>query len=235
MTQESGAVEQTERRWIDRDAATERVDLGDGAWVDVVRRWIPEPDDVYEHLLATVLWKGSQLFRYDHMVEENRVGSWWARGKDMPLPHPALAEATRVLQHRYQVSFDGFALLQYRDGRDGQAFHRDTDMRYLEDTIIAVLSLGATRPWQLRPKAAKHTDAPGRGATHDLAPTSGDLLVMGGRCQAEWEHSVPYLGPQSTVSPRISIQWRFARPVGRPFQGGSYRAPLRYGRGAPLG
>jgi alkylated DNA repair dioxygenase AlkB len=219
-----------ERSWVDRDAAVERVDLGGGAWVDVVRGWIPEADEVHEHLLATVPWQGSALFRYDHVVEENRVGSWWARGKGMPLPHPALAEATRALQHRYQVTFDGFAMLQYRTGTDGQAFHRDTDMTYLEDTIIGILSFGATRPWLLRPRSAKHSEAPGRGATHDLAPASGDLLVMGGRCQAEWEHSVPYLGPRSTVGPRISIQWRFARPVGRPFQGASYRAPLHYGR-----
>ena len=93
-----------------------------------------------------------------------------------------------------------------------------------------MLTFGATRPWQLRPRSAKHTDAPGKGATHDLAPASGDLLVMGGRSQADWEHSVPYLGPQSTVGPRVSIQWRFARPVGRPFQGASYGAPLHYGR-----
>jgi alkylated DNA repair dioxygenase AlkB len=219
-----------DRTWVDRDASVERVDLGEGAWVDVVRGWIPDAGEVYEHLLREVAWQTSQLFRYDHLVEERRVGSWWARGKGMALPHPALAEATRVLQHRYGVTFDGFALLQYRGGTDGQAFHRDTDMKYLDDTIVAILSLGATRPWLLRPRTAKHTDAPGQGATHDLAPASGDLLVMGGRCQADWEHSVPYLGPQSTVGPRISIQWRFARPVGRPFQGGSYRAPLHYGR-----
>ena len=219
-----------DRAWIDRDAALERLDLGGGAWVDVVRRWVPDADEIHEHLLATVPWKGSQLFRYDHLVEENRVGSWWARDKGMPLPHPSLAEATRVLQHRYRVTFGGFAMLQYRSAADGQAFHRDTDMRFLDDTVIAILSFGATRPWLLRPRSQKHTDVPGKGATHDLAPGSGDLLVMGGRCQADWEHSVPYLGAASAVGPRISIQWRFARKVGRPSQGASYGAPLHYGR-----
>jgi hypothetical protein len=215
---------------VDRTVPYERIDLGGGSWVDLARGWLLQPGAVCEHLLATVPWATSQLFRYDHAVEENRVASWWSRGRGMPLPHPALAEATRVLQHRYSVSFDGFALLQYRSGADGQAFHRDTDMRYLDDTLIAVLSLGATRPWLLRPRAARHSLADGKGATHDLAPASGDLLVMGGRCQADWEHSVPYLGRQSTVGPRLSIQWRFSRPVGRPFQGGSYSRPLRYGR-----
>ncbi len=118
-------------------------------------------------------------------------------------------------------------MIQYRDGADGQAFHRDTDMRWLDDTLIVILTFGAQRPWLLRPKSAKHTDEPGRGATHDLSPASGDVLVMGGRCQADWEHSVPYL-PGTKIEPRISLQWRYARRTGRPFRGASYDAPLHY-------
>lgn len=213
---------------VDRGAAIERLDLGDGAWVDVGRSWLVGADGLFGHLRDEVAWQTSRLFRYDHAVEERRVGSWWKPGT--PLPHPALAEATRTLQHRYSARFDGFSMIQYRDGHDGQAFHRDTDMKWLDDTVIAILSLGATRPWLLRPRSSRHDHSPGRGATHDLAPEPGDLIVMGGRSQADWEHSVPYLGAQA-VSPRISIQWRFAKRTGKPFVGGSYRAPLSYGPG----
>jgi len=213
---------------VDRAVPFERLELGAGAWVDLARGWMEGAEDLYEHLLAEVPWQTSRLFRYDHEVEERRLGASWRSGT--PLPHPALAEATRLLQHRYQVQFDGFGMIQYRDGTDGQAFHRDTDMRWLDDTIIAILSLGAQRPWLLRPRTARHTDAPAKGATHDLAPAAGDLLVMGGRCQADWEHSVPYLRGGPPVGQRISIQWRFARRTGRPFQGPGYRAPLYYSR-----
>ena len=213
---------------VDRSVPIERLGLDDTAWVDVARGWMAEPDSLYEHLLHEVTWQTSRLYRYDHEVEERRLGASWRSGR--PLPHPALAEATRVLQHRYSVQFGGFGMIQYRDGNDGQAFHRDTDMRWLDDTIIAILSLGAQRPWTLRPRSARHTDAPGKGATHDLAPACGDLVVMGGSCQAGWEHSVPYLGAHAGVGPRLSVQWRFARRTGRPFQGASYRAPLRYSR-----
>jgi len=212
---------------VDRAVAVERLDLGDGAWVDVARGWMVGSDDLFEHLRREVAWQTSQLFRSDHLVEERRVGSWWRPGN--PMPHPALAEATRLLQHQYRAQFPGFGMIQYRDGRDGQAFHRDTDMRWLDDTIVAILTLGARRPWLLRPRTSRHDHEPGRGATHDLAPASGDLIVMGGRTQAAWEHSVPYQGGRP-VEPRISIQWRFARKTGRPFMGGSYRAPLTYGR-----
>jgi len=212
---------------VDREANPERLDLGAGAWVDVTRGWLDGADELFAFLRDNVAWQTSRLFRYDHFVEERRLGAAWGRGS--PIPHPALAEATRTLQHAYGVQFDSFGMIQYRDGRDGQAFHRDTDMRWLDDTIIAVLSLGARRPWQLRPRANRYSHDPGHGATFDVQPGSGDLLVMGGRCQADWEHSVPYL--RTPVGVRISLQWRFARRTGKPFQGASYGAPLYYSSG----
>lgn len=212
---------------VHRDAAFERVQLDEASWVDVARGWLAGADELHHALREGVRWQASRLFRYDHWVEERRLGSWWRPGT--PLPHPALAEVHRALQHRYRTTFDGFSMIQYRDGADGQAFHRDTDLRWLDDTLIGVLSLGATRPWLLRARSSHHDDSPGRGATHDLAPGSGDLLVMGGRCQADWEHSVPYLGRQR-VGNRISLQWRATSRRGRPFAGASYRAPLTYGR-----
>jgi alkylated DNA repair dioxygenase AlkB len=220
------------------EAAFERVWLDEGSWVDVARGWLDGAGDLYDSLRQDVPWQTSRLFRYDHWVEERRLGSMWRRGT--PLPNPALAGVHKALQQRYGVQFDGFGLIQYRDGSDGQAFHRDTDMRYLDDTVICILSLGTRRPWHLRPRANKFDlgdgdgdggGGPGaKGATHDISPGPGDLLVMGGRCQADWEHSVPYL--RERVGTRISLQWRYTSRQGRPFQGGSYRAPLNYGRGA---
>ncbi len=210
---------------FDREATFDRLWLDDTSWVDIGRGWVQHPEAVYEQLIQQVDWQSSRLFLYDHYVEERRLGSWWKPG--MEPPHPVLAEINRHLRHRYRAPFDGFSMIQYRDGRDGQAFHRDTDMRWLDDTVIAILTFGATRPWLLRPVSAKHRDLPGGGATHDLAPASGDLLVLGGRCQRDWEHSVAYL-PGQSVSPRVSLQWRYAKQTGRPFAGGSYRAPRRF-------
>lgn len=216
---------------IDPAARHERLQLDEASWVDVSRGWLRGADQLFTSLRDSVNWQTSRLFKYDHFVEEKRLGSFWSRGR--PLPHPALASVHRALQQRYHARFDGFGLIQYRDGHDGQAFHRDTDMRWLDDTVIAVVTLGARRPWLLRPWAAKFDERaqlPGKGATHDLAPGSGDLIVMGGRCQADWQHSVPYLGNRA-VGVRISLQWRYTSRTGKPFVGASYSAPLTYGTG----
>jgi alkylated DNA repair dioxygenase AlkB len=211
---------------IDPDADVTRLHLDETSWVDVGRGWLRGADQLFEALLHGVRWETSRLFRYDHWVEERRLGASWRRG--LPIPHPALIDVHKALQRRYDATFNGFSMLQYRDGRDGQAFHRDTDMRWLDDTIIAIVTLGAKRPWQLRPHSAKFDHSPGRGATHDLQPGSGDLIVMGGRCQADWQHSVPYLVREQGVGIRISLQWRYARRTGRPFVGAPYSAPLTY-------
>jgi alkylated DNA repair dioxygenase AlkB len=226
---------------INAAASVERISLDDTSWVDVSRGWLGDHADVFDVLHTTVAWRTTKLFRYERAVEERRLSAGWRRGQ--PLPHPSLAEATRWIQNRYKTLFDGFAMVQYRDKSDGQGFHRDTDMRWLDDTIIAVLTLGAQRPWLLRPRHARFVDD-GHGPTAtqgtivDLAPASGDLLVMGGRCQADWEHSVAYLDRTRTdVGVRISLQWRFARKTGEPFLGPSYRADVGYGHGkaAPQG
>jgi len=204
---------------------TERVQLDETCWVDVVRGWVEHGDQLFDSTRDSAKWSTSRVFRYDHWVEEPRLGSFWRVGD--PAPHPVLLESHRRLQHRYGVRFDGFGLAWYRNGSDSVAFHRDRDMRWLDDTLIAILTLGATRPFLLRPRAGRYDHSESRGVTHDLAPGSGDLLVMGGACQQRWEHSVPKVDPR--VEGRISVQWRWSSRRGPMERGGSYRSPRRYG------
>lgn len=197
-------------------ATTERVWLDQRSWVDVARGWLPDADEVYAAVLERAAWKQGRLWRYERYVTEPRLS---APARDLAGLHPSLLASHRAVHRQYGVTFDRPALAQYRDGRDSVAFHRDREMRWLEDTVVAVLTLGATRPWLLRPRRSEL-------ATHDIKPASGDLLVMGGRSQADWEHSVPKVA--NAVGPRVSVQWRWTSRRGRPEIGPSYRAPRSY-------
>ena len=208
------------------DATVERVWLDDTSWVDVSRGWLENQQQLYDAAVDGVAWTENRIFRYDRWVPEPRLYGGWKVGD--PAVDPVVVEAHRALQHRYRVQFGGFAWAWYRDGSDSVAFHRDREMRWLDDTIIAILTLGTKRSFQVRPRANRygHDDAT-RGAIHDLAPAGGDLLVMGGTCQAKWEHSVPKVDPR--IGGRISMQWRWTSRRGRMEQGGSYSSPRRYG------
>ncbi|HEX7095718.1 MAG TPA: alpha-ketoglutarate-dependent dioxygenase AlkB [Acidimicrobiales bacterium] len=210
-----------------RPLETERTHLDERSWVDVCRGWVQQPDEVTRALLEHTSWTQGRVYRYDRWIDEPRLGAGWKPGR--PVAHPVLVEAHRVLQQHYGVRFDGFALALYRDGRDSVAFHRDREMRWLEDTVIAVLTFGAKRPWLLRPRSSRYDhEAPNRGAAFDFAPASGDLLVMGGRAQADWEHAVPKV--PMLREPRVSIQWRWTSRRGRPEVGANYGAPRPYSR-----
>lgn len=209
------------------DAPVRRIDLDAGTWVDLVPGWLDGADDLYATLTEQVSWRQGRLWRYERSIEEPRLGASFRLAN---APHPVLIDATKWLRTRYGVDFGGFALAWYRDGRDGQAFHRDRDLRYCEDTLVALLTLGARRPWLLRPRTRhdKWTAEAG-GAVRDLAPSSGDLMVLGGRAQADWEHSVPQVrAAVPRTLGRISVQWRWTSRRGRPELGGSYRAPRSF-------
>ena len=200
----------------------ERVQLDEHSWVDVHRGWLPEADDVYPELVAASPWQASRVFKYDHWFEEPRLGTWLTPAT---APQP-LKDLWREMQHRYRAVFDSCSLVWYRDGRDHMAIHRDRDMKWLEDTVVVILTLGATRPWVVRPRSEKFTDREGKGITHDFAPGSGDVLVLGGATQVGWEHGVPAV--PGLQEGRISVQWRWTSKRGRQELGGSYRKPLHY-------
>ena len=209
------------------DATFERLWLDEQSWVDIARGWILEPDELYADLVEQAPWQQGRVFRYERWVDEPRLGAWYAVGRT-GTPE-VITEAHRVLQRRYNVRFDGVALAWYRDARDSVAFHRDRELRWLDDTVIGVVTLGARRPWVLRPRANRYDhEAPNRGATHDLAPASGDLFVMGGATQARWEHAVPKV--RGAVGGRVSLQWRWTAKRGRPERGANYSAPRLYSR-----
>jgi alkylated DNA repair dioxygenase AlkB len=208
-------------------APLERTWLDDRSWVDVATGWLADPDGVFRAVHEGVAWSQGRVFRYERWVDEPRLGGSLRPGT---APHPALVDTQRAVQHHYGVQLGGMGLANYRDGRDLMAFHRDRDMRWLDETIIVLLVLGARRPFLLRPRQNRYDhDAPMKGATHVFTPGRGDLLVMGGACQVGWEHSVP--PAPGVTTPRISVQWRWTSGRGRPVVGASYRAPRTYSRG----
>jgi len=202
----------------------QRVALGIDSWVDVVRGVLPEADRVHDELVAGVTWTQGRVFRYERWIDEPRLGAWQAG----EARHPALREVERWLAATYQVRFDGVALAHYRHERDSVAWHRDRELRWLEDTVIGVLTLGARRPFLLRPLTGARAEADDRAGVVELHPGSGDLLVMGGRCQAGWLHTVPKL--PSRCASRVSAQWRWTSRRGRPDTNPSYFAARHFDR-----
>ncbi|MFF7446380.1 MULTISPECIES: alpha-ketoglutarate-dependent dioxygenase AlkB [unclassified Streptomyces] len=178
-----------------------RTELGRGAWIDVLPGWLHGSDALFEQLAAEVPWRAERRTMYDHVVDVPRLLAFYRA--DDALPHPVLAEARTALSAHYAEElgepFATAGLCYYRDGRDSVAWHGDRIGRGAhEDTMVAILSVGAPRDLLLRP--VHGGDTVRRPLGH------GDLIVMGGSCQRTWEHSVPKT--TRAAGPRISIQFR---------------------------
>ncbi|MGD0926206.1 MAG: alpha-ketoglutarate-dependent dioxygenase AlkB [Streptosporangiaceae bacterium] len=182
-------------------ASVRRTVLDHGAWVDFRPGWMAGADVLFERLRDATAWKEERRRMYDRVVEVPRLLCFYGEGE--ALPDPALAEARHALDQHYGPDLGEplrtAGLCLYRDGRDSVAWHGDRIGRGgKEDTVVAILSLGAPRALLLRPRGG------GRALRHDIG--HGDLLVMGGSCQRTWEHAVPKTA--RATGPRISVQFR---------------------------
>jgi alkylated DNA repair dioxygenase AlkB len=198
------------------DATFERIQLDEKSWVDLARGFLLGADVVLDQVVGDVEWSQGRRWMYERYVDDPRLSHWTRDGE--PLPHPVLEDARVALSRRYHKPFAGAGLNYYRNNRDSVASHRDRELRYLDDTVVAILTLGACRPFLICP----HPSGPSR----DLSPASGDLLVMGGNFQAAWRHGVPKV--TRPVGPRVSVTWRWSSGKGRADRGTSFRAPQRF-------
>ena len=197
---------------IDRLAPVERLALGDGgSWVDVCPAFVRDPERLLVEVVDRTRWMQGEVWRYDRYVEEHRVGAWLRPDELLP----AVRQTGLHLESRYRVPFDGVTAIHYRDGEDFQGLHSDREMRWLDDTLIAILVLGAARPFVLRPRREADDPAQRADTSQDvtLHPGHGALVVMGGRCQRDWLHGIPR---DPTTQARVSLTWRWTSRRGRP-------------------
>ncbi len=181
--------------------AVERRPLSDGAWIDLRPGFVTAADELFDALAGAMPWHEERMHMYDSTVRVPRLIARYADGE--PLPHTVLDEARSALNAHYAEElgepFVSAGLCLYRDGSDSVAWHGDRIARESpSDTMVAVVSLGAARPFGLRPKAG--------GPGLRLTVGHGDQLVMGGSCQRTWLHGIPKVA--GCLGARISVQFR---------------------------
>lgn len=176
-----------------------RFDLDASTWVDLIPGWLDGSDQVFDQLVDSLPFEqrtGVKMF--DQLVDEPRLSAWWRVESDEPEPLAILHDIRLVLADRYDEPFDSIGFNLYRDGNDSVAWHGDRHRHVVSNPVIAIISVGAPRPLRLKPNAG------GRSLSWSLG--NGDLFVMGGRCQHDWQHTVPKM--RATTGPRMSITFR---------------------------
>lgn len=180
-----------DRTWLDRTS-----------WIDHAPSWLAGADTLFAQLLECLPWRQRRSIpMFDQLVDEPRLVHWCSIGSGEPavpeLDLPILDHIGRQLGEHYRVAFDSIGFNLYRDGNDSVAWHGDRHRNVVTDPIVAIVSVGAGRNLRLRPR--------GGGASRSWELGYGDLFVMGGACQHDWEHAIP---KARAAGPRISITFR---------------------------
>jgi alkylated DNA repair dioxygenase AlkB len=177
-------------------AAAQRTQLDRHSWVDIVPGWISGAEVLFDALQKAVGWGQHYRKVFEQTFLEPRLTAEYKTLRNVP--HTALLTAVAALSKHYQVEYDSLWLNLYRNGDDSTGWHRDRFSCRRPECIVPVLTLGATRRFLIKPRAG--------GVSRAFRPRSGDLIVMGGRCQEDWVHAVPKL--PGVIEARISVNFQ---------------------------
>jgi alkylated DNA repair dioxygenase AlkB len=87
----------------------------------------------------------------------------------------------------------------YRDGSDSNGWHADNEQELGPNPIIASLSFGVTRRFDLKNNVTKET--------FSINLNSGDLLWMDNRIQNNYKHQIAKT--KKVLEPRINLTFRY--------------------------
>lgn len=139
------------------------------------------------------VWMGDPHCRYKYS------GTWFAPTSW----HPLVTELLATVNHSCQQSFNCVLLNRYQNGQQHMGWHADNEAELGPNPVIASLSLGQIRRFDL-----KHRQTDDQLQLH---LGDGSLLLMQGACQHHWLHRVP---KQSRVKcERINLTFRYIPPV----------------------
>jgi len=171
------------------------IDLDSRSWIKHIPAWLVDPEPLFAELMRTAPWLQRDRWMYTRTVIEPRLTADYPDVAEVP--QPDLRAIATALSEHFGVRYCSLWVNLYRDQHDSTAWHGDNIGRVQAESIVPVLTLGASRRFLIRPTHG--------GRTLTFRPTSGDLIVMGGRAQRDWRHAVP---KESTPSgPRISINF----------------------------
>ncbi len=169
-----------------------------------------ESHQIFQALLSKIKWRQDKMKLYGKEYELPRLTAWYGDdGKSytfsgIPMNPDAWTPTLLAIKSRIeevtQAKFNSVLLNLYRSGRDGVSWHSDDEPELGKNPIIASVSFGETRRFQLRHKLDKSLDKV------EITLTHGSLLIMKGSTQHLWQHQIPKSA--KSLRERINLTFR---------------------------
>jgi alkylated DNA repair dioxygenase AlkB len=169
-----------------------------------------ESDRLLQELLNSINWRQDRIKIFGKEVNLPRLTAWYGdENKSYQYSGitmnpdtwtPTLLSIEERIEKFVKIKFNSVLINLYRNGKDYVSWHSDDEPELGKNPIIASVSFGATRRFQLRHKSNKDLD------TVEIALTHGSLLIMKGATQHFWKHQVPKTS--KVLTERINLTFR---------------------------
>lgn len=199
--------------------AEQTLDLGDEAYIQIKRQWVsqPEANSLLRCLINELHWEQPDICIGGRLLPIPRLQSWYGdegailiySGRHFkPNPwHPMLIALRDRISAVSCAAYNSVLANQYRDGNDSVGWHADDEPELGDRPTIASLSLGSTRKFLVKPKSRYLSQNPFLPTRrYDILLAHGDLLIMSGASQKNWQHSLPKT--KQPVGQRINLTFR---------------------------
>jgi alkylated DNA repair dioxygenase AlkB len=171
-----------------------------------------EADSLFQELLENTPWQQDEITVYGKKHLQPRLtalygneGKHYSYSNITMQPHSwtlTLQKIKSLVENISETNFTTVLLNYYRDGSDSNGWHADNEKELGTNPVIASLSLGAERSFQL-----KHNSDVSQKKTIILE--NGSLLLMKGTTQHFWKHQIPKTA--KPVAPRINLTFRIIK------------------------
>jgi alkylated DNA repair dioxygenase AlkB len=171
-----------------------------------------EADAVFNELIQNTPWQQDEITVYGKKHLQPRLTALYGN-EGIPYsysnitmqPHSwtsLLQKIKSQIESITETNFTTVLLNYYRNGSDSNGWHADNEKELGTNPIIASLSLGAKRTFQL-----KHNSDP--TLKKSLILEHGSLLLMQGTTQHFWKHQIPKTS--KTIDSRINLTFRIIK------------------------
>jgi len=167
-----------------------------------------ESDLFLQILISEIEWKQESMNMYGKQVAFPRLTAWYG-DNDKPYSFSGITLAPKIwtkelleikekIEQLSKLKFNSVLLNRYRSGNDSISWHTDAEKELGQNPVIASVSFGATRTFQLKHKETKEK--------LDIELTHGSLLIMQEELQHFWQHQIPKT--KKNISERINLTFR---------------------------
>ncbi len=183
--------------------------LPHNGYTSYIPNFIKDTHSSFLHqLLNEVAWKHDELTLYGKKIITKRqvafegdehIAYTYSKQEKMASPWSKIVlELKQKLEKELNTQFNGCLLNLYATGEIGMAWHSDNEPELESEGIIASLSFGATRTFQLKHKQS--------GEKIDVKLENGSLVVMDMHSQKHWMHQLKK--EPKIKEPRINLTFR---------------------------